>query len=666
MVEERKHKSQSIFNAWKRYVDDGLDVSESVSPTIMDSWMRCRKMGLDPYKSKIKIEKADVLEKKRESTRAFIDIITPYVNGLKANAQDMDILVGLFDSGGKLVYIDGDRRVSEAILALGIRDGADFSEESAGTNGIAIAIKQSVPVAVLGYEHFCRDFHIFNTASTPIFNKEGKVEVILGIIALRMASSEAHLMTILTGTAFFVEREMRLGRVWPRLTAYSNLMKEIFEESKDAVFVMTRHGYIKQVSPAALKMLDVDNYMQLSEPLENLVKIKPSLLKLLEKGEKTQREIPVSISTSAHAFEAVVCLEPLLSPKNEPIGMIVKLRKVSGKWRSVKKAPQAKYRFADIIGKSPSMQKAVAIAKKAAQTSMNVLVEGESGTGKEMFAQAIHSASERAEEPFIAVNCASIPKDLIESELFGYDAGAFTGARKEGAAGKFEAANGGTILLDEIGDMPFELQSRLLRVLETRTITRIGSNKEISIDIRVIADTSKKLIDMVEKKQFRDDLYYRLSVAQIKIPPLRERPEDILLLLSFFISHFNETMGVKIEGIHPALMKRVFLYDWPGNVREVRNMIEHAVGVKKEGLISWQHLSDDLREALLYTSPRMDTKVIEESLLSKKKKMVLNSEREMYASAIEIAGGNMSRTASILKVSRATLYRKLKQLEVKR
>ena len=172
MVEEKKHKSENIFNAWKKYVDNDFDASESVNPVIMDSWKRCRKIGIDPYKSKIKIEKADILEKKRESVRAFIDIIAPYTNGLKANARDMDILVGLFDSGGKLVYIDGDKRVSEAILALGIREGADFSEESAGTNGIAIAIKQSTPVAVLGYEHFCRDFHIFNTASTPIFNKD--------------------------------------------------------------------------------------------------------------------------------------------------------------------------------------------------------------------------------------------------------------------------------------------------------------------------------------------------------------------------------------------------------------------------------------------------------------------------------------------------------------
>ncbi|MBL7170818.1 MAG: sigma 54-interacting transcriptional regulator [Candidatus Omnitrophica bacterium] len=660
-------KSASIFNAWKKYIDSGIEAGEVVGQVIMDSWTRCRKIGIDPYKSKIKLEPDDALKVKKESSRIFIDIIAPYINGLKANAPDMDVLIGLFDCEGKLIYIDGDKRVLEAATALGIKDGADLSEESAGTNAIAIAMKRNGPVMVLGYEHFCRDLHIFNTASTPIFNTEGGVDIILGLIALRIASNMSYLMTTLTSTAFFMQRAMRLGRISPTLEGYSRLIKEIFEESKDAVFVITKGGYIKHMNPEAIKMLAVDNYIQLKESFESLLKINPSLVKLLQEDREIPEEIPVSISTPAYSFKAIAYLKLLFSKKNEPIGAVIKFRKVSSKERFIKKAAQVKYRVEDIIGESPSMKKAIAMVKKAAETSSNVLIEGESGTGKEMFAQAIHNASDRTDQPFVVVDCASIPKELIESELFGYEAGSFTGAKKEGEEGKFEAANGGTILLDEIGDMPYEFQSRLLRVLENRTVTRIGSNKEILIDIRVIANTSKKLMEMVEKKEFRDDLYYRLSVIQIKIPSLRERPEDIFLLMDHFISYFNETMGMKVKGIEPSLKERLLLCDWPGNAREIRNMIEHAVGfgVEEEGLISWQHLSDDLRESLLYKTPKAG-EVKKEDFLAEEKEKVLNSQKDIYIRAIELSKGNMSKAASILGVSRATLYRKLALLGIKK
>ena len=665
MLKDENDKFTGVFNAWKRYIDTGLGASKFVDSIIADSWIRCRKIGLNPYKSKLRIEDGDILKAKKESARVFIDTIIPYISGLKANSPHMNILMGLFSCEGVLMYIDGDKSVLDIVLGLGIKEGADFSEESAGTNAIAIAMQQKASVAVCGFEHFCQDLHIFNTASTPIFNSKGKAEVVLGMIALGAGSNMFHLKTLLTSTVFFMEREMRLKRIQPRLGAYTQLIKRIFEEAHDALLIMTRHGYIKQINLQALKMFDIDNYAQLNEPFENLLKIEPSLVKLLEVGKKIPEEMLFSINTSTHSFKATVYLEPLLSNMNEPIGMLARFHKVSNKGKVIKKANQVKYRFEDIVGKNPAIQKAIAIAKKAAKTSINVLIEGKSGTGKEMFAQSIHNAGERTDRPFIVVDCASVPKDLIESELFGYEEGAFTGAKKEGAQGKFEAADGGTILLNEIGDMPLELQSRLLRVLENRTITRVGSNKEIPIDIRVIADTNKNLIEMIEKEEFRDDLYYRLSVTQIKIPSLKERPEDIALLLNLFISHLNETMGGKINGIEPALMERLLLYSWPGNAREVRNMVEHAFGVEKEGFISWQHLSDNLRETLLY-SPSKISHAKQRDPLSKEREKVLASEKEMYMSAIKIVCRNMSKTASVLGVSRATLYRKLTRLGIKK
>jgi len=665
MLREKNNNPGNVFNAWKNYLENGLEISEVINPIIKDSWIRCREIGLSPYKSEIRMEKTDVLKMKQESHKGFINIITPYMNGLKANAQQMNIIMGLFDCGGNLIYLDGDKKVLETVLPLGVKEGVNFSEESAGTNAIAIAMKQNVPVAVCKHEHFCKDLHALNTASTPIFNTEGKAKIILGIIGLGANTDRSYLMTMLTSTAFFMEREMKIRRVWPRLSAYANLTKEIFEESKDAVLVLTNHGYIKQINSAGLKMLDIDNYIQLNEPFESFVKVRPSIIRLLEKNSEIPKEMKIKINTSAHSFEALAYIYPLLSRANKPIGLSLRLCKTGSGESSKNKTVKVKYSFKDIIGNSLSIQKSIALSKKAAKTSINVLIEGKSGTGKEMFAQAIHNAGERMDQPFIAVNCASIPKELIESELFGYEEGAFTGAKKEGSPGKFEAANGGTILLDEIGDMPLELQSRLLRVLESRTITRIGSSKEIPIDIRIIAATSKKITEMMESGEFRDDLYYRLSVVHLRIPSLKERTEDIPLLLDHFISLFNETMDGEIIGIEKTLKERLLAYDWPGNAREVRNMIEHVFGIETKGMIAWQHLSDVMRETLLYKSPLADPPRPKD-LLSEERKKILDSQKEMYFHAIEISGGNMSKAASVLGIGRATLYRKLALLGIKK
>ena len=258
----------------------------------------------------------------------------------------------------------------------------------------------------------------------------------------------------------------------------------------------------------------------------------------------------------------------------EEITLILHELKKSRKFAGKILSGQATYTFEQVIGKNEKFMKIVAYAKKIADSKSTVLITGESGTGKEVFAQAIHNYSIRKDEPFIAVNCGAIPRTLIESELFGYEDGAFTGAKKGGNAGKFEIAEGGTIFLDEIGEMPIDMQIKLLRVIEAGVITRIGSSIEIPIDVRIIAATNKNLKNEVENGNFRKDLYYRLNVLPIYLPPLRERREDIPEFINYYMEKTAEKLNKQAINISEEYMKYLIDYDWPGNVRELENVIE--------------------------------------------------------------------------------------------
>lgn len=231
------------------------------------------------------------------------------------------------------------------------------------------------------------------------------------------------------------------------------------------------------------------------------------------------------------------------------------------------------------------MKAALRLGQIAAQTPSNVLITGESGTGKELFAQAIHNASDRRNGPFVAINCGALPKSLIESELFGYEGGTFTGARREGCAGKFELANGGTIFLDEIGDMPFDVQVALLRVLQSHEVSRLGSSKTIKVDVRVISATNKDLLAAIDNNQFRSDLYYRLNVFGIAIPPLRERAGDVRLLADYFLQKYTSFSGHCLSGFTEAAYALLEEYEWRGNIRELENAVERAVYLTSEGRI---------------------------------------------------------------------------------
>ena len=357
---------------------------------------------------------------------------------------------------------------------------------------------------------------------------------------------------------------------------------------------------------------------------------------------------------------------PLFNSDGQILGMIEIARNRDQDIKLVKNVvgTDAAYTFDDIVGSSPVMKACIKTAKEYANSPYNFLITGESGVGKELFAQSVHNYSSRRSGPFVALNCAALPEGLIESELFGYVGGAFTGASKNGQMGKFEFANGGTLFLDEIGELPFHFQSKLLRVLETWAVTRIGGIKPTPINVRLVAATNRDLSKMVADGLFRQDLFYRLQVLNVEIPPLRNRKEDLITLSEHFLAQASAYSNAPQKTLSPRAKHVLLEYGWPGNVRELKNVINRVNLVSKQDIIS----EEDLTSAIYSTSNAANvlggiTQTDTKKSLDEIRSDINSSYQQLIAEAIRQANGNKTKAAEILGVSRKTFYRMLERYE---
>jgi PAS domain S-box-containing protein len=342
----------------------------------------------------------------------------------------------------------------------------------------------------------------------------------------------------------------------------------------------------------------------------------------------------------------------VLSSDGEKEGVVATIKDVTEEVAPMKR---------EVIAESEAMQEVLSFVRKVASSeATTVLLEGENGTGKDLIAKTLHYESARQAEPFIAINCAAIPETLLESELFGYEKGAFTDARAQ-KRGLFELADKGTLFLDEIGEIPLTLQAKLLRVLEEQSFRRLGGLKDIQVDLRFVAATNKNLREAVREGAFRQDLYFRLNVIQIVIPPLRERTEDIISLADFFIEHYNRKFKRHIEGVSPDAADLMLTHDWPGNVRELRNAIERAMILEDSSLITAASLPISISHSEFRQAASSDASLqIPESGMS-----LVDNERQLLARALEKTNGNQTQAARLLRITRDTLRYKMKKYNLR-
>jgi transcriptional regulator with PAS, ATPase and Fis domain len=375
----------------------------------------------------------------------------------------------------------------------------------------------------------------------------------------------------------------------------------------------------------------------------------------LEQGEELDGRV-TRIGTGEYLVNARV----IRSDTRDVVGAVVTMTEMKRAQQVAQRivGSPARYSFGDLIGQAPSLRRRLQLAEAAARSDSSVLVTGESGTGKEVLAQAIHNASPRASGPFVGINCSAIPRELLESELFGYEGGAFTGAKKGGHPGKFELAEGGTILLDEIGDMPIEMQAKLLRVLQEKRVHRIGGTREVELNARVIATTNRDLDEDAEKGRFRRDLLFRLKVIHIQLPSLRERTSDIPLLVSHYLGLFAARLGKNVRALAPHVMESFMRYHWPGNIRELENVLEAEVNLCSEE----QTVLDQVPEGI---RPRPVSDSAGETVMHGGSPRTLEQqEREMLVQALVQNGGSIPDVARQLGISRGTVYNKLRRFSL--
>lgn len=481
---------------------------------------------------------------------------------------------------------------------------------------------------------------------------------VMGLIAFnphqraRLLGKKEQLINFLQRMAFLLASRVSEKEAYNQVNLTSNRLRAIVESIQEGIVAVDAACRVTHCNRAAEVMIGLPKGELIDRDLREVWKDSP-VEEVLKTGVGYQ-EKEEYYSTPQKKMHLLVTTNPI-NVDGKVMGAVASFRNMADVRRLAYNLTEMtqQFGFDEIKGESQQLLDAKAKAYRVAQGSSTILILAESGTGKELFARAIHYASPRRDKPLVTVNCGAIPETLLESELFGYEEGAFTGARKGGRAGKFELADGGTIFLDEIGDLPLHLQVKLLHVLQRRQVERISSNKVTPVDVRVIAATNKNLEAMVRSKEFREDLYYRLSVIPLTIPPLRERREDISILMHYFLEKHSALQEKCIKSFSHDVIDAFLAYQWPGNVRELENAIEYAVNMEEGAVISLNSVPPKLR-ARTGSGDGSGPFTLKDQLEQYEQELL-----------IKYREGKHSKThlAKALGISRATLYRKLKELD---
>lgn len=640
-----------IREAWEDVVLHHRNPSHPVRDLILKSWLRCCRLDLDPFGNQSpKVVCPKTLAAMQAANRDFLEIAHPVLEMLEISVRGTGFIVTLTERNGHVLEVRGDPEVLQMALKNFYVPGCLRSTEHAGTNGIGLCLEVGTPIQVTGAEHFNINHHPWTCSSAPIRNPSGEL---IGAATLSgpLSALQKHTLALIKTASTNIESHLRERDLAESKQRLNTMLSSIYNSISEGFIATDKHYRITHLNRAAQKMLGLVTQSLIGKPISEIVLAKEKLTNHLDKLDFSEAT-EISFLSSKGPRNFLCRIDPIQSHSLKILGMIFTLTEKRQMIDIAKRigGNYSKYEFSDILGKSPSFLRQIELAKIAAKSNSRVLIMGESGTGKELFAQAIHSHSYRASGPFVAISCAAIPRDLIESELFGYKGGAFTGAREKGMLGKFELANKGTLFLDEINGLPLDLQAKLLRVLQQSEIMRLGDSRTVPVDVRIIAASNADLRAEVESGHFREDLFYRLNVMEILIPPLRERKEDIVLLTEHIIGRLSKEMKIAKPSLPAPIFDALVRYHWPGNVRELENVLERALLLCQGETVCKDHLP--------FRHPKKPPD------LARSPKSIQEGLKEIIGAALEEAGGNVSVAARNLQVARSTLYRKMKEFGI--
>jgi len=647
--------SQSTWQDWvvdKKEVD-GSELNERTL-LITQAWKKSIDKKVNPF-----LKKIPLLKKKNENSQMvceFLERVRDTVE-IAINGTDKQTAWIVCNRKGFVSNILSRDEAFEASLAQkGLVVGQCLSLAHSGTHGISLAMQNMKLSMCIANEHYCELFHQLISCGIHLCDIKGEVIAYLGVFVHKDVGVR-YLATMLRLIVKSLDNRGRLDRSTKLHENSRDRISTMFgRNEKDAVLLVTREGILRQANAKAMTIFNIKKIRE-DKTLDTMAHFTPNISEMA--SSSIRETLDVNFKDARKRAKYSCCKIPCYNNDDHFIGVMLVFNRV-GKNEIIKQgsSDSTKFTFGSIIGKSPQIMRAKNMAKQLAKSDINVLITGESGTGKEVFAQSIHNASPFSSGPFVSLNCSAIPKDLAESELFGYVKGAFTGALNEGKLGVLENANNGTLFLDEIGDMPLDLQVKLLRALETRAITRVGSDKEIKINIRIIAATNRNLEEMIEEETFREDLFYRIGVGVIHLPSLRECKENVPELFKSFLFKYSKRSGKDVKINNPKIMEKLKEYSWKGNIRELKNAAEFAVMMNSGNEdLTLEHLPGRMRIAILYQSNEnnnmitSDPEVLDlQPSLNKRLELCLNN-----------TNWDVTETAKILRISRATLYRKMKK-----
>ncbi len=614
---------------------------------------RCKIFGIDkgmerPQNILTGKKLQDILDKNDD----LIKIALPFMKLLYKFFKGSGFIIDIADKNGYILSIVGDDDVIALATDMGMTVGTDMSEKSCGTNSIGTGLHEKCPFQLAQNQHFIDIYHLWTCSSSPIRDTEGTIIGCLNLTGIYNLV-HPHTLGLVFAAVESIENELRIRRSKEELSQMHQYNNTIVNSIDFGILSIDSKGYVQSANNKCLEIFSLSENKIIGKKADGIIGNWKEIFSSIEKDD-TYSNIEFVYLNGNRKKRFNLNAYPIKNSLGKISGMVMMLKDIENVYKLVNKysGKNAYYTFDDIVGKSPQIKEVIDYSKTIANTPSTVLIQGESGTGKEVLAQSIHNSSSRKNGAFIAINCGGIPKNLIESELFGYEDGAFTGSKKGGMPGKFELANNGTIFLDEIGEMPIDMQVSLLRVLQEKCITRVGGTRRIPIDVRVMAATNKNLIDEIKKENFRQDLYYRLSVIPVYLPPLRQRRDDIKLLIDHFLEKKSQRLGIQSPSISPGDYELLISYNWPGNVRELENRIENIVVNGRLPMDFYRLCCDEKK-------PVQTGEKYEYTMCS-----LSDWEKIAIIQCLQNCGGNISKTARVLKIDRSTLYKKLEKYSI--